>query len=147
MVRFAPLICYEAVHPGYVAGAARDGAEVLLALSNDAWFADAAAPRLHLAAAALRSVELRLPQIRATNSGISALVLPSGAIVSATEFGARTAVRLAVPRVSRRWTPSLAWGDWPGPVALAACAALALYLIAAAAARTWASGSRPASGR
>src|SRR6267143_3830894 len=42
---------------------------------------------------------------------------------------------------------TLAWGDWPGPVAPAACAALALYLIAAAAARTWASASRPASGR
>jgi apolipoprotein N-acyltransferase len=129
MIRFAPLICYEAVHPGYAARAVRDGAEVLLTLSNDAWFADPAAPRLHLAAAALRSVELRLPQIRATNSGISALVLPSGAIVSATRFGTRVALRLAVPRVPRSWTPSLAWGDWLGPAALGVCAVLALYSI------------------
>jgi apolipoprotein N-acyltransferase len=130
VVRFAPLICYEAIYTGYVARAARQGADVLLTISNDAWFADAAAPRLHLAAAALRSVETRLPQIRATNSGISALVLPSGEIVAATRFGTRTAVRLQVPRVPRRWSPVLAWGDWLGPAALAASALLALYLAA-----------------
>ena len=129
-VRFAPLICYEAVHVGYVAAAVRAGADVLLTLSNDAWFQDPAAPRLHLAAAALRSVEARLPEIRATNSGISALVLPSGEIVSATPFGARAAIRLSVPVSPRTWTPVIAWGDWLGPSALAACALLVLWFAA-----------------
>jgi apolipoprotein N-acyltransferase len=129
-VRFAPLICYEAVHVGYVAAAVRGGADVLLTLSNDAWFQNAAAPRLHLAAAALRSIEARLPQIRATNSGISALVLPSGEIVSATSFGARATLRLAVPLPHHTWTPVVAWGDWPGPIALAACALVVLWCAA-----------------
>ena len=129
-VRFAPLICYEAVHVGYVAAAVRAGADVLLTLSNDAWFQDTPAPRLHLAAAALRSVEARLPQIRATNSGISALVLPSGEIVSATAFGARAAIRLSVPLAPRAWTPAVAWGDWLGPAALATCAFLVLWFAA-----------------
>jgi apolipoprotein N-acyltransferase len=142
VVRLEPLICYEAVHAGYVARGAHEGAEVLLTLSNDAWFTDPAAPRLHLAAAALRSVELRLPQIRATNSGISALVLPSGKIVGATSFGARVALRLAVPHAARRWTPALAWGDWLGPSAFAACVLAALYVLATAA-RTWLAGTPP----
>ena len=143
VVRFAPLICYEAVHSSYVASAAREGGDVLLTLSNDAWFADAAAPRLHLAAAALRSVELRRPQIRATNSGISALVLPSGAIISATPFGARIAVRLLVPRVARNWTPVLAWGDWLGPAAVAVGLLLVACFSAAALARASMRRPRP----
>jgi apolipoprotein N-acyltransferase len=120
----APLICYEALDAGYVARAARAGAEVLLTLSNDAWWPGERMPRLHLVLAAFRSVETRLPQIRATNSGISALVLPSGALVSATQFGTRAALRLEVPRVGRPWTPAAAFGDWLGPAALIGCATL-----------------------
>lgn len=123
-VRFAPLICYEAVHAGYAAAAARLGADALLTLSNDAWFPGPEAPRLHLLAAAFRSVELRLPQLRATNSGMSALILPTGELVSATAFGARAAVRVEVPRVGHPWTPVRAFGDWLGPAALAALALL-----------------------
>lgn len=123
-IRVAPLICYEALHAAYAAREAREGADLILTLSNDGWFGDDAAPRLHLAGAALRSVELRLPQIRATNSGISALVLPSGDLIRATNFGAATAVRLDVPRVPRAWTPVLAWGNWLPPSCAAACTVL-----------------------
>lgn len=120
-IRVAPLICYEALDAGYVARAARS-AQVLLTLSNDGWWPGERGPRLHLILAAFRSVETRLAQIRATNSGISALVLPSGELVSATDFGARAALRLPVPRLSR--SSALARGDWLGPLALAGCALL-----------------------
>ncbi|HET7786521.1 MAG TPA: apolipoprotein N-acyltransferase [Myxococcales bacterium] len=131
MLRIAPLICYEAVHADYVAEEARAGAGLLLTLSNDAWFTGTAGPRLHLAAAALRSVELRLPQVRATNSGISALILPTGELVSPTAFGARAALRLRFPRLLPSWTPVLAFGDWLGPASAVACALLLAYLFVA----------------
>jgi apolipoprotein N-acyltransferase len=124
IVLLAPLICYEALHPGYVAAAVRSGASAILTLSNDAWFPNDAAPRLHLLSAAFRSIELRVPQIRVTNSGISALVLPTGAVVAATRFGERAAVRFEVPRMRRTWTLVLAWGDWLGPTALTLTALL-----------------------
>jgi apolipoprotein N-acyltransferase len=129
-VRFEPLICYEAIHLQYVARAARAGPDVLLTLSNDAWFDADAGPRLHLAAAALASVETRLPQIRATNSGISTLILPTGEIVSPTPFGDRASLRISVPLVARQWTPAVAWGDWLGPAACLACVACVLVLVA-----------------
>lgn len=119
-LEIAPLICYEALDAGYVAKAARK-AQVLLTLSNDAWWPGERGPRLHLILAAFRSIETRLPQIRATNSGISALVLPSGALVSATAFGTRAALRLAVPKVDHA---SALRGDWLGPLALIGCALL-----------------------
>jgi len=117
-VSFAPLICYEAVYPAYVGEAARAGAQVLLAISNDTWFPDARGPRLHLISAAFRSIETRLPQIRATNSGISALILPSGEIVNPTGFNARATLRLSVPRLGASGTLATLWGDWLGGVSL-----------------------------
>ena len=121
VLQVAPLICYEALDAGYVAQAARK-AQVLLTLSNDGWWPGERGPRLHLILAAFRSVETRLPQIRATNSGISALVLPSGELIAATEFGTRAGLRLRVPRMAR--SSPLARGDWLGPLALIGCALL-----------------------
>jgi hypothetical protein len=63
-------------------------------------------------------------------------VLPSGAIVSATAFGAVAARRFLVPLATRSWTPVLAWGDWVGPAAVATGILLALFFCAAAVART-----------
>lgn len=122
-VRVAPLICYEALAAGYVAKDARDGAQVLLTLSNDAWFENDVLPRLHLTLAAFRSIETRLPMVRATNSGISALILPSGDIRDEAAFGTRQALRLTVPLAPAPRTLAVRFGDWLGPVCLLLAAA------------------------
>ena len=128
--KLAPLICYDALFPGHVAQAARGGAELLVTLSNDAWFARSAGVRLHLFASAFRSIETRLPQARATNSGISALIDATGEIVGATRDDEREVligeVRLRGPSSS----PFVRLGDWTGPVGLA----LASLLVGL---RTW----------
>jgi apolipoprotein N-acyltransferase len=123
-IAVAPLICYEVTEPGYVAAGAATGADLLLTISNDAWFPDDAAPRLHAIIAAFRSIETRLPQLRATNSGISALITPTGELEAATGFGERAAFRVQVPRMPRTATLVVAWGDWPGPASLALVAVL-----------------------
>lgn len=129
-LRVAPLICYEVLAQSYVARAAREGAELLLAISNDAWWPGDRAPRLHLVMASFRAIENRLPMVRATNSGISALVSPTGEIVQQAPFETVAALRLNVPRVASSWTPAKAFGDWLGPVSL-----LLLALLYAARAR------------
>jgi apolipoprotein N-acyltransferase len=116
----APLICYEVTETGYVAAGARAGAELLVTLSNDAWFPTEDGPRLHLLTAAFRSVETRRPQLRATNSGLSALILPTGELVSVTGFGARAAIRVEVPLVAPADTLVVRFGDWAGAPCLAA---------------------------
>jgi apolipoprotein N-acyltransferase len=55
---FAVLICYEVIFPGLSRMAVRDGARLLMNLTNDGWFGDTAAPYQHLAMARLRSVEM-----------------------------------------------------------------------------------------
>lgn len=122
-VLVGPLICYEVTDAAYVARAVRAGAELLVTLSNDAWFPDDRAPRLHLVMAAFRSVETRRAQLRATNSGISALILPDGRLVSATPFAARAAFVAIAPLASTE-TWVVRWGDYLGPLALLGAALL-----------------------
>jgi len=84
--RFSATICYEVIFPDQVRRYVKDGAEFLVNITNDAWFGRSAAPTQHLAMAVLRAVENRRYLIRAANTGISAIVDPSGRIVHASDI-------------------------------------------------------------
>jgi len=125
-IRAAPLICYDAVEPGLAREAVRRGAELIVTLSNDSWFASGEGPNLHLTVSAFRSLETRRAQARATNTGVSALILPTGEIVARAAVHERTALVGELPLLDGSGSLALAWGDWLGPTALAAAAALLL---------------------
>ncbi len=126
-LRVAPLICYDAVVPSLALDAVRGGAEVLVTLSNDAWFMHGNGPRLHLVVSAFRSIETRRPQLRATNTGISAVIDATGELRAVTGVHERVALLGTVAPERTTWTLMLAWGDWFGPMALAiGLAALAM---------------------
>jgi apolipoprotein N-acyltransferase len=125
-VRVAPLICYDALDPALARAAFAAGAELLVTLSNDSWFAHGAGPRLHLAMAVFRSIETRRAQLRATPTGVSAVVLPTGEVVAALEVGARDVLVARVPLLGGPAGPFARFGDRLGPLALLASAGLAL---------------------
>ena len=83
-MRFAALICYEGIFPGLTRRFVAAGARLLVNISNDAWYGRTSAPYQHLAMAAVRAVENRVPLVRATHTGISAVVDPVGRIRSRT---------------------------------------------------------------
>jgi apolipoprotein N-acyltransferase len=118
-IQLGPSICYEDFFSSHTAELAKLGAELLVNVSNDSWFGDYGAARLHLIAAKLRSVETRLPQVRATNSGYSGLILPNGDLLHATRFGREEAKTLPVPIIEPAPTLRTRWGDWFGPASLA----------------------------
>jgi apolipoprotein N-acyltransferase len=127
-LRIAPLICYDAVDPSLAIAAAREGAELIVTLSNDSWFAEGNGPWLHLVVSAFRSIETRRPQVRATNTGLSAIVSATGEIRQTIGVGvAGTLAAPLLPR-ARAWTLLLAWGDWLPPAAALAALALAAPL-------------------
>ena len=80
------LICFEAIFPELARTHARQGATILINLTNDAWFGRTSAPYQHLSMAVLRAVENRIPLIRAANTGISAFVDHRGAIRARSEL-------------------------------------------------------------
>lgn len=75
-----PLICYESLYPGFTPGGA-DRPEWIANVSNDAWFGRTSGPIQHLNLASYRAIETGLPVVRATPTGVSALIDPWGRIV------------------------------------------------------------------
>lgn len=114
------LICLDDVHPGVAREAARQGARVLLGLSNDSWFTTLPqGARLHLAVASFRSIETRLPQLRVTANGISAVVDAGGEVDAQTGMGQAELLIGDVALRAPSRTLAVAWGDWVGPAGLA----------------------------
>ena len=99
------LICYEAIFPELAQKRVEAGANVLVNISNDAWFGDTAAPRQHLDLALLRAVEQGRALIRGTNTGISAVIDPRGRIMA--QGGLFSALALPCPE-----TPIVSKTTW-----------------------------------
>ena len=72
------LICYEGVFPSITNDTVRRGAEVLVNITNDAWFGKSSAPYQHFASYIFRAVETDRYVLRAANTGISAVIDPRG---------------------------------------------------------------------
>lgn len=123
-VRIASSICFEAILPGHFNDAVRDGAAVLLNLSDDSWFASPWAAAQHLEMTRLRAVETRRSLVRASHSGTSAVVDPRGNVVAALPYGARGTLVRSV-ELEHELTPYVRWGDTP----LLTIAAVALLVV------------------
>ncbi|MDD4797904.1 MAG: apolipoprotein N-acyltransferase, partial [Eubacteriales bacterium] len=76
----AALICYESIFAQVARANVRAGGEIIVLVTNDAWFGDSPALRQHLAHARLRAVESGRWMVHAANSGISCFVSPTGQI-------------------------------------------------------------------
>jgi len=77
---FLPLICYESVFPNFVRKSIKKETELLVNISNDAWFGEGIGPQQHFTHSRFRSIEHGIPLIRSANKGISALVDPIGKV-------------------------------------------------------------------
>ncbi len=85
-----PLICYEALFPGFTRGATRrEGIRPawILNISNDAWFGQTSGPLQHLNMASYRAIEEGLPIVRATPTGVSAVIDAYGRAPPAMRLG------------------------------------------------------------
>ena len=109
--RAVPLICYEGVFARDVSGAP-GRADMLLLITNDAWFGEVSGPYQHLAQARLRSAEQGLPMIRAANTGVSAMIDASGRITAQLDLGEAGYLDMPLPPPLPP-TPYARTGDWP----------------------------------
>jgi apolipoprotein N-acyltransferase len=89
-------ICFEIVFPGEVAARVRDGATVLMTITNDAWYGDTAAPWQHFRAARFRAAENRRPLVRAALTGVSAFISPLGEVEQILGVGEEGILRASV---------------------------------------------------
>jgi apolipoprotein N-acyltransferase len=118
-------ICYEAIFPDLVREFTARGAELLVNVTNDAWYGRTSAPHQHFAMAVFRAVENGRYLVRAANSGITAVVDPRGRVVERTGLFERTVLVRDVPFVGTRTFYSrhgdvFAWACFGAAVALTA---------------------------
>jgi len=124
-LRVGTVLCVEAMFPDLVRQAVRQGAEVLVNLSNDAWFGRPEPARHQLEIAALRAVENRRYLVRAAATGFSAVIDPHGITLAQSEFDAHQVLNSTV-RASRARTPYQRFGDAFAWVVIAGVAAATL---------------------
>jgi apolipoprotein N-acyltransferase len=125
--RITPLICYEDILPAPADHAiAHAEPDLLVNLTNDAWFGNTAVPQIHLALAKLRAVEHRRYLVHATNSGVSAFVDPLG-----RSTGETPVLEAAAEAETIHWMRSRTLyeriGDWPWWGAAVIAAAWAIF--------------------
>lgn len=109
---FVPAICFEIAFPRQIAANLRTDSDILVTVSNDAWFGDSHGPSQHLEMAQVRAAEFGLPLIRATNNGITAFVDHKGQILSSAPQFEATTLTATLP-LSEGMTPYRYWGDLP----------------------------------
>lgn len=119
--RIAPLVCYEDLFPGVARKAVARGADLLLVVTNDAWYGEESAAYQHMVHSVLRAVETRRPVLRAGNAGWSGWIDERGyirAVVTDPETGSiytRTSALRKIGRSSAffgRTSVYVRWGDW-----------------------------------
>lgn len=106
-----PLICYEAIFPGFVR-ATEERPQWLFNLSNDAWFGVTAGPRQHYNQARYRTIESGLPMVRSASRGVSGVIDPFGRALVEIEPDAEGAYDVDLPAALTA-PPYAHWGDAP----------------------------------
>ncbi len=109
-LRIGAVICMESTYPWIARLMVRNGANLIVVLSNESWFGRTAALEQHLAYSVLRAVETRRFVVRSAPQGVSAVIAPSGRVQRVPAFQEAvvpyTVQLLSVPTLYERW------GDW-----------------------------------
>jgi len=109
--QYGPAICYEVVYPQITRTQVRHGANVLVTITNDAWYDGTSAPRQHLNQARLRAIEDDRYLLRAGTTGISAFVDPTGRVLRELPMG-QSGIIYAEFQARETTTPYVRFGDW-----------------------------------
>lgn len=92
---YGVFICYESIFGDDMRLFARNGAQVLINISDDGWYGDTSAPWEHLDMVRMRAIENRRWVVRSTNTGITAAIDPSGRVTEMIPRHIRTSVQVA----------------------------------------------------
>ena len=127
-IKFSTPICFEDTF-GYLSrNFVKNGAELIVNLSNDAWSTSLPAQMQHLSMAVFRTVENRRSMVRSTASGQTCGIDPNGKILAMAEAFTESALVVEVPMISRE-TLYTRYGDYLGKVFAAAGLFLLIFCI------------------
>lgn len=100
--RIGTLICFESIFPELSRTYVKHGANLLVTITNDAWFGKSSAPYQHMSMSVFRAVENRVSLARAANTGISTFVLPTGELTQQTPLMVEAVIKENLPLLNER---------------------------------------------
>lgn len=112
-------ICYEIIFPNLSRQMVDNGAELLINITNDAWFGNTSAPYQHFSMAVFRAIENKRSLVRSANTGISGFINPIGRIIEQTPIFQQAAITNSMPML-RTKTIYTRFGDVFAMLCLAA---------------------------
>jgi len=104
-----PLLCFEIAFPHQLAANLTKQTDLLLTVSNDAWFGGSHGPHQHMEIARMRALEFGKPLLRSTNNGITAVVDHKGSFIARIPQFEELVLKVEVPLVEGK-TP---YSQWP----------------------------------
>ena len=105
------LICYEVIFTDLAREMVKNNADLLINITNDAWYGRSSAPYQHFSMAVFRAVENRRSLARSANTGISGFIDPAGRILEQTDIFKEAVITYSLP-VIRQKTIYTRFGDW-----------------------------------
>jgi len=109
-INYGGLVCFDSIFPELARKSVKDGADVLIVVTNDSWFRDSMAIYQHNAQSVLRAVENNRYVIRAANTGISSVISPTGKIITKSNVFETTVLSANVGVIKNKTIYTLA-GD------------------------------------
>ncbi|MDX2050590.1 MAG: apolipoprotein N-acyltransferase [Rickettsiaceae bacterium] len=110
-LKIKPIICYEAIFPSEVL-TNNQNADVIINVTNDAWYGNSSGPYQHFYMTRLRAVESGLPLLRVGNNGISGIIDPVGRIIAKTDLDDVINLDGLLPKKIINSTFYSIWGDY-----------------------------------
>ena len=115
-LKILPSICYELLPPDFTLDFFKKSgkhSQIIINITNDTWFGDTIENAQHLQGSSLRAIELRLPIVRATNSGISAYIDTLGKVHNPIKSNIQDTRIYEIPIPDKSHSLYSFWGLWP----------------------------------
>ncbi len=95
---YSPLVCYEILFPGQVINKGATPPDVIINVTNDAWYGISAGPHQHFTQAVFRAIEEKTPVIRSANTGFSGVIDSFGRVIYKSNLYTIASKALSLPK-------------------------------------------------
>ena len=116
-VKVGPAICYEGLYGDWFACFVREGADVMIVMSNDGWWGDTPGHKRLFDFCRLRAIETRRAIARSANTGVSGFISSRGDVEQRLDWDQRGVLTQDI-ELSDRETAYVKYGDWVGRMGL-----------------------------
>lgn len=110
--QIAPAICYESIYGDFMRRTVKQGANLIAVITNDGWWKKTPGHIQHLHYARLRALETKCWVARSANTGISAIIDPTGKIIDSRGYDSSATLRYSIPLTTPASTLYVRYGDW-----------------------------------